>query len=156
MRSDKNLEKEIIELSEKFNNLEVQHNRLFNATVQENRELEGRVSDLEHTNSIQSVGIDRLNKIIRQTKKMSNIEKKQDLTTEFKEGEYVQITNTYKGQFGVIGKIYRVTSKQVHLTDIKTGHSVYRAFHNVKRITLSNQQLDQLRRKEHGHGKHQR
>ena len=62
-------------------------------------------------------------------------------------GDLVKVINTYKGQQGSIGKVYNITKERVHLTDIKTGVSITRAFRNVQVLTLSEKEKDNLFRK---------
>ena len=122
--------KQVEELNSKFEALEIKHNTLIH-----------RIRELEKVNKHQSTEINKLNR--QQRLKGRNATPLSRAS--FKVGDFVQVTNRYKGQFGVIGRVYSVTRAQVHFTDIKEGGgSVSRAFHNVKLLHLSKQEKDNL------------
>ena len=50
----------------------------------------------------------------------------------FEIGDLVQVTNSYKGQFGTIGRVYKITRKQVHFQDLRCKEkNLSRIFSNV-------------------------
>ena len=132
----KNIEKEIDELNNRFNQLEIKHNRL----SKDNTTLTERIHQLEDNNS-------------KQQKKITTLKQNhthqciQSLSKDsFQEGDLIKVTNRYKDQYGAIGRVYSITNKQVHFTDIKSGISITRAFHNVKILQLSEKERNNLLR----------
>ena len=146
MRSN-NIDEELKELAEKFAELEIQHRRLQRNTTKDTNKLQGQIEELEETNRKQSSEITRLNQLVIDRKTSRKVvDKKRDkdrhriINGSIHIGDYVKVTNNYKGQFGTIGKVYNVTKAQVHYKEVRTNNRRYRAFHNVQKINLSTEE----------------
>ena len=123
--------KEVEELNKKFKALTIRHQQLVT-----------RIKELEYTNNQQSVQIRDLQEHVSPTRRQKDHRQDNKDDTDrnrdsFHEGDIVQVTNNRNGKYGVVGKVYRVTRCQVHFTDIKSGGSISRAFHNVIKLRLS-------------------
>ena len=132
-----NIDNEVDELNKKFHALEIKQQQLVD-----------RIRELESTRKEQWLKIEKLQRAAQgtETAKLSESSKRKILTREsFKEDDLVQVTNNRNGQFGIVGKIYRITRCQVHFTDIREGGgSLSRAFHNVKVLHLSDDERNNL------------
>ena len=140
----KSIDNEVEELNSRFQQLETKYNRLRNEYSTDNLLLREKIVQLEAKN-------------IEQEKKLENLKRSNQLNdststdinapisrSSFSEGDIVKVINQYKGQYGSIGKVYRVTNRLVHFTDIKTGISISRAFKNVQKLTLSDKEKSNL------------
>ena len=140
----KSIDNEVEELNSRFQQLETKYNRLRNEYSTDNLLLREKIVQLEAKN-------------IEQEKKLENLKKSNQLNnststdinapisrSSFSEGDIVKVINQYKGQYGSIGKVYRVTNCLVHFTDIKTGISISRALKNVQKLTLSDKEKSNL------------
>ena len=142
----KNIEKELEELNKKFDNLEIEYRFLREKHSRDNRKLRERIVQLEEKNIDQETQL----KVLRTTSLKSERKgssTKQTTRESINLGDVVKVINNYKGQYGTVGKVYNITKEQVHLTDIKTGVSITRAFRNVQVLTLSEKEKDNLFRK---------
>ena len=142
----KNIEKELEELNKKFDNLEIEYRFLREKHSRDNRKLRERIVQLEEKNIDQETQL----KVLRTTSLKSERKgssTKQTTRESINLGDVVKVINNYKGQYGTVGKVYNITKEQVHLTDIKTGVSITRAFRNVQVLTLSDKEKDNLFRK---------
>ena len=121
--------KEVEELNKKFNALTIRHQQLVTRI------------ELEDTNNQQSVQIRDLQEHVSPSRKLKSHHHDKDNTIlnqdSFQEGDIIQITNNRNGKYGVVGKVYKVTRCQVHFTDIKSGGSISRAFHNVIKLRFT-------------------
>ena len=140
----KSIDSEVEELNSRFQQLETKYNRLRNEYSTDNLLLREKIVQLEAKN-------------IEQEKKLENLKRSYQLNdststdinapisrSSFSEGDIVKVINQYKGQYGSIGKVYRVTNRLVHFTDIKTGISISRALKNVQKLTLSDKEKSNL------------
>ena len=142
-----NIDTEVDELTKKFQQLETKYNQLREEYTIDNTRLRERIVHLEEQNFEQEHKITILKSNTRS--KVSTTSGIEELGQNHKrytfcEGDLVKVTNNYKGRYGSIGKIYRITKKQVHLSDIKTGVSITRAFKNIQKLTLSEQEVCNL------------
>ena len=143
-----NIDSKVNKLNIKFQQLETKYYKLREESIDNNSKLRERITHLEKQNLKQEQKIALL-KNGQSPPKVSTSSGIEEIGQElsrysFSEGNIVKVTNNYKGQYGSIGKIYRITKKHVHLTDIKTGVSITRAFNNVQKLTLSEQEVINL------------
>ena len=141
------IDNEVEELNRKFQQLETKYNNLREEYSNDNRRLRQRIAILEEEN------IEQENKlVILHQKNHSTVTTTASIaarnsnlsSSSFSEGDLVKVTNHYKGQHGSIGKVYRITNHLVHFTDIKTGVSISRAFKNVQKLTLSDNEKNNI------------
>ena len=142
----KNIEKELDELNKKFDNLEIEYSSLREQNYRDNRRLKQRISQLEEQNLEQKRQLTAIRSKPQKNESIGSI-KKPTTRESVHLGDLVKVINSYKGQQSSIGKVYNIIKERVHLTDIKTGVSITRAFKNVQVLTLSEKEKDNLFRK---------
>ena len=143
----KSIDKEVDELNRKFEQLQSNYNTLREDFSSEHLRLRERLCHLEKKNAVQEKRLAVLKRIKKPIPLPTEgiITNSTPVTGEsFSEGDIVKVINNHKGQYGSIGKIYRITKKQVHFTDIKTGTSITRAFKNVQLLILSHKEKSNL------------
>ena len=133
-----------------MNALEIEYNKLQHQYQKDNRTLRDRVIQLEQRNQQQEKKLSILksnqSKSVYSPTKLKGVQ--QHLTKDsFKQGDIVKVINNYKGQYGAIRKVYSITKVQVHLTDMRTGIPITRAFKNVKILHLSDNERNNLLQK---------
>ena len=144
----KNIDTEIDELNSKLKQLEIKLDSLNLQYLQDNNKLQDQILELEKKNRKQAEELESLkqNTVNQEvtTKRGTNSSTNARTRAAFKEGDFVKMINNYKGQYGVIGKVYIVTAAQVHFTNLKGGTSLTRAFRNVQLLHLSEKERRNL------------
>jgi chromosome segregation ATPase len=101
-----------------------------------NRDIDDEIQSLNRELEALTLEFEKQTKRI--SSRLSRLEqKKSSKTNPFKVGDTVKITNNYKGYYGTIGVVTRVTSKQVTLVETLTNGSRYhiRSYNNIQIYT---------------------